>query len=227
MERWQQLTGLLQPLSGLVGTITSLPHNLALSVRGCVKDVIDAAVTNVDSRLVKALRAATKLPPKRKTSNPSEFPEAQRASPKQKVNILTLAKVALNEFARNALPQNELHYNTWEVVRSCFGKRAKVERLRCNALRPVDGAFVAQPLLWCNGVYDGCMQRYMYLESQMLLLRRVWHFTPPRGESLHDMAMRLQQAASAVPGYVEKEWPEDVMEQDPSGWRLEDIAGAV
>jgi len=83
---------------------------------------------------------------------------------------------------------------------------------------------VAQPLLWCNGVYDGCMQRYMYLESQRPLLQRVWHLTPPRGESLHNMAVRLQQAARSAPGYVEKEWPEDVMEQDPIGWKFEDVA---
>jgi hypothetical protein len=158
-------------------------------------------------------------PAKRKTSNPSEFPETQRASPKQKVNILTLAKVALSEF-----PQNELHFNTWEAVRSSFGKRAKAERMRCNGLGPADGAFVAQPLLWCNGVYDGCMQRYMYLESQRPLLQRVWHFTPPRGESLLEMAVRLQQTARSAPGYVEKEWPEDVMEQDPIGWKFEDVA---
>jgi hypothetical protein len=34
----------------------------------------------------------------------------------------------------------------------------------------------------------------------------------------------LQQAARSGPGYVEKEWPEDVMEQDPSGWKFEDAA---
>ena len=65
------------------------------------------------------------------------------------MNILTLAKVALSEF-----PQNELHFNTWEAVKSCFGKRAKAERMRCNGLGPADGTFVAQPLLWCNGVYE-------------------------------------------------------------------------
>ena len=55
-------------------------------------------MTSADSKLVRAFRAVTKAPAKRKTSNPSEFPETQRASPKQKVNILTLAKVALSEF---------------------------------------------------------------------------------------------------------------------------------
>jgi len=215
-ERWQALTIFFQPLTGLVSTMTTLPHNLAMSVRGCVKDVIDTAVTSTDSKLVKVFRAATKPPAKRKTSNPLEFPESQRASAKQKVNILTLAKVAMQEF-----PQNELHYNTWEMVRSCFGKRSKAERLRCNALGPADGAFVAQPLLWCNGVYDGCTQRYMYLESHRQLLQRIWHWSPPpRGESLHDMAVRVQKTARSTPGYVEKEWPEDVMEQDPSGWKF-------
>jgi hypothetical protein len=209
----------LQPLGELLGSLKGLTSSVSMSVRGAVKDVIDAAVTSADSKLVKAFRAATKAPAKRKTSNPSEFPESQRASPKQKVNILTLAKVAMNEF-----PQNELHFNTWEAVKSGFGKRAKAERMRCNGLGPANGAFVAQPLLWCNGVYDGCMQRYMYLESQRPLLQRVWHFTPPRGESLHDRAVRLQQAARSGPGYVEKEWPEDVMEQDPSGWKFEDAA---
>jgi hypothetical protein len=209
----------LQPLGELLGSLKGLTSSVSMSVRGAVKDVIDAAVTSADSKLVKAFRAATKAPAKRKTSNPSEFPETQRASPKQKVNILTLAKVALSEF-----PQNELHFNTWEAVRSGFGKRAKAERMRCNGLGPADGAFVAQPLLWCNGVYDGCMQRYMYLESQRPLLQRVWHFTPPRGESLHDRAVRLQQAARSGPGYVKKEWPEDVMEQDPSGWKFQDAA---
>jgi hypothetical protein len=209
----------LQPLGELLGSLKGLTSSVSMSVRGAVKDVIDAAVTSADSKLVKAFRAATKAPAKRKTSNPSEFPESQRASPKQKVNILTLAKVAMNEF-----PQNELHFNTWEAVKSGFGKRAKAERMRCNGLGPAHGAFVAQPLLWCNGVYDGCMQRYMYLESQRPLLQRVWHFTPPRGESLHDRAVRLQQAARSGPGYVEKEWPEDVMEQDPSGWKFEDAA---
>ncbi|NCZ53448.1 MAG: hypothetical protein EBY81_06085, partial [Verrucomicrobia bacterium] len=121
----------LQPLGELLGSLKGLTSSVSMSVRGAVKDVIDAAVTSADSKLVKAFRAATKAPAKRKTSNPSEFPETQRASPKQKVNILTLAKVALSEF-----PQNELHFNTWEAVRSGFGKRAKAERMRCNGLGP-------------------------------------------------------------------------------------------
>jgi hypothetical protein len=98
----------LQPLGELLGSLKGLTSSVSMSVRGAVKDVIDAAVTSADSKLVKAFRAATKAPAK--TSNPSEFPESQRASPKQKVNILTMAKVALSEF-----PQNELHFNTWEA----------------------------------------------------------------------------------------------------------------
>jgi prophage antirepressor-like protein len=117
----------LQPLGELLGSLKGLTSSVSMSVRGAVKDVIDAAVTSADSKLGKAFRAATKAPAKRKTSNPSEFPESQRASPKQKVNILTLAKVAMNEF-----PQNELHFNTWEAVKSGFGKRAKAERMRCK-----------------------------------------------------------------------------------------------
>lgn len=125
------VTAALQPLKGLTSS-------LSLSVRGAVKDVIDAAVTSADSKLVKAFRAATKAPAKRSSADAAKFPVSQRATPKQKVEALSLAKVACEEF-----PGRDLHYNTWKSVKSEFGKRAKAERLR-RPRRRLQGAL---PLL--------------------------------------------------------------------------------
>lgn len=195
----------LEPLKGLVSSVS-------LSVRGAVKDVIDAAVTSADSKLVKAFRAATKAPAKRSSSDAAKFPVSQRATPKQKVEALSLPKVACEEF-----PANDLHYNTWVRIRSEFGKRAKAERLRRHGLGVASPDFEPQPLLWCTGLVDGCKERYLYLDRHRGMLRAVWHDKPPFGQSLHDWAVELQAAAKAEAGYVQAEWPEDAAELEVFG----------
>ena len=195
----------LVPLKGLASSVS-------LSMRGAVKDVIDAAVTSADSKLVKAFRAATKAPAKRSSSDAAKFPVSQRATPKQKVEALSLPKVACEEF-----PANDLHYNTWVRIRSEFGKRAKAERLRRHGLGVASPDFEPQPLLWCTGLVDGCKERYLYLDRHRGMLRAVWHDKPPFGQSLHDWAVELQAAAKAETGYVQAEWPEDAAELEVFG----------
>ena len=202
----------LQPLGELLGSLKGLTSSVSMSVRGAVKDVIDAAVTSTDSKLVKAFRAATKAPAKRSSADAAKFPASQRATPKQKVEALTLAKVACDEF-----PRRDLHYNTWKSVRPEYGKRAKAERLRRHALPVASPDFEPQPLLWCTGLVDGCKERYLHLEHHRAMLREVWHSKPPFGQSLHDWAVELQAAAVAEAGYVETEWPEDAAELEVFG----------
>lgn len=138
---------------------------------------------------------------------------AQRATPKQKLEALSLPKVAYEEF-----PRRDLHYNTWLRVRSEFGKLAKQERLRRHALQVADPRFEPQPLLWCTGLQDGCKERYLYLESHRMMLREVWHRTPcSGGKSLQDKAVEMQAMAVAEPGYTELQWPEDAAEYEVFG----------
>ena len=202
----------LQPLGELVGSLKGLTSSVSMSVRGAVKDVIDAAVTSTDSKLVKAFRAATKAPAKRSSADATKFPASQRATPKQKVEALTLAKVACEEF-----PRRDLHYNSWKVVRSEYGKRAKAERLRRHSLPASSADFEPQPLLWCSGLSDGCKERYLYLEQHRAMLREVWHHKPPFGKSLHDWSVEVQASAVAEAGYVELDWPEDAAEHEVFG----------
>lgn len=189
-----------------------LTNGVSMSVRGAVKDVIDAAVTSTDSKLVKGFLSATKALAKRSSTDATKFPASQRATPKQKVHALNLAKVALTEF-----PRRDLHYNTWKVLRAEYGKLAKEERLRRHGLPVSDSDFEPQPLLWCTGLVDGCKERYLYLEHHRVMLRAVWHRKPPFGQSLHDRAVELQAAAVADAGYVELDWPEDVAEHEVFG----------
>jgi hypothetical protein len=202
----------LQPLGELLGSLKGLTSSVSMSVRGAVKDVIDAAVTSTDSKLVKAFRAATKAPAKRSSADAAKFPASQRATPKQKVEALTLAKVACAEF-----PRRDLHYNSWKVVRSEYGKRAKAERLRRHSLPASSADFEAQPLLWCSGLLDGCKERYLYLEQHRAMLREVWHHKPPFGKSLHDWSVEVQATAVSEVGYVELDWPEDAAEHEVFG----------
>ena len=206
------VTAALQPLLLSLEPLKGLTSSVSLSVRGAVKDVIDAAVTSADSKLVKAFRAATKAPAKRSSADAAKFPLSQRATPKQKVEALSLAKVACEEF-----PGRDLHYNTWKSVKSEFGKRAKAERLRRHGLDVSSPDFEPQPLLWCTGLVDGCKERYLYLERHRSMLRAVWHRKPPFGQSLHDWAVELQAGAKAEAGYVEAEWPEDAAELEVFG----------
>ena len=206
------VTAALQPLLLSLEPLKGLTSSVSLSVRGAVKDVIDAAVTSADSKLVKAFRAATKAPAKRSSADAAKFPLSQRATPKQKVEALSLAKVACEEF-----PGRDLHYNTWKSVKSEFGKRAKAERLRRHGLDVSSPDFEPQPLLWCTGLVDGCKERYLYLERHRTMLRAVWHRKPPFGQSLHDWAVELQAGAKAEAGYVEAEWPEDAAELEVFG----------
>lgn len=209
----RRLASVLQPIEMGLHPLAALAYNVSLSVRGAVKDVIDAAVTSTDSKLVNAFRAATKAPAKRSSSDAAKFPATQRGTPKQQVVALSLAKVAWEEF-----PSHELHFDTWKSVRSEFGKRAKAERMRRHALAADNAEYEKQPLLWCTGTLDGCRERYLYLDQHMAMLRGVWHHRPPFGQSLQDWAVELQVVATAVAGYVEAEWPENAAEHEPFGW---------
>jgi hypothetical protein len=50
----------------------------------------------------------------------------------------------------------------------------------------------SKSVCWCH------ILKYMYLESQRPLLQRIWHWSPPRGESLHDTAVRVQKTARST-----------------------------
>ena len=69
----QPLLQILEPLGEMVTSLKGLTNSVSMSVRGAVKDVIDAAVTSTDSKLVKAFRAATKAPAKRSSADATKL----------------------------------------------------------------------------------------------------------------------------------------------------------
>jgi hypothetical protein len=92
----QPLQVSLQPLGELLISLKGLTHNVSMSVRGAVRDVIDAAVTSVDSKLVKAFRKATKRSAEEKKRSVAEekfkaAEEKKRASEEKKEVAITAA----------------------------------------------------------------------------------------------------------------------------------------
>lgn len=176
-----------------------------------VRTVIETAVTAVDSRFVRSLRAAVRLPARRRTVDPHSFPPDQRATPVQKAAALTVASVALQQ-----LPV--LRYDAWLRVRAIFGKRAKQERVRRHELGEAHPSWVRQPLLWCccGAGRDGAAHRYLYTHDDLQMLRDVWHAVPHGGLSVHSLA-ELAMLDAAEP----RDWPEEACELDPNG-ALED-----
>jgi hypothetical protein len=175
----------LQPLSEFTRALKALPFNLALRLRGCVKDVMDAAVTGMDSTLVRVIRKASKGPAKRRTNNERNFPEEQQATPLQH----TLEALSLAVLAHELCP--EMTYPAWLSIRSSYGKAAVHERIRCHELPSTHPMYVEKPRLWTyatgSGVEGGGV-RMLFLRKEQALLTRVWFQNHPN-DSFHDRAI--------------------------------------
>lgn len=175
----------LRPLSEFTQTLKALPFNLALRLRGCVKDVMDATVTNVDSVLVRTLRKATKGPARRRTINEANFPEEQRATTVQH----NLEAMSLAVLAHELCP--EMTYPAWLSIRSPYGKAAVHERIRCHAYPSTHPLYVEKPRLWTYSAGSGTEgggARMLFLRKEKSMLTRLWFQASPNG-SFHDRAI--------------------------------------
>ena len=184
-----------------------------MALAGHISSVVEAAV-----RSGLALKRAQ---PKKKTANPAEMPEAQRATPVQTGPLsLGLSTVALELWS-------ELPFAVWRKLRSSFGYYAKQERLRLHGLGPSHAEYVEKPLLWAytGATVEGGGARYVYLQEHRALLRRV--FTqqlatskeqraagaPSPTESLEQRAHRLASRLSKAER--EQPWPIHAAELEP------------
>ena len=178
-------------------------------------------VSAVVEAAVRAGLALKKAQPRKSTLNPAEMPEAQLATTVQSGPLsLGLSTVALELWP-------ELPFAAWRRLRGAFGQRAKAERLRLHALGDAHADYVAQPLLWAfaGPTVQGGGARYVYLQEQRALLRRV--FTrqvatsreqraagaPSPTESLEQRAHRL--AARLSPAERAQPWPIHAAELEP------------
>ena len=157
----------------------------------------------------------------RKTTNSQHMPEDQRASAVQAGPLaLALSTVAL-EF----LP--DLPFATWKKLRGSFGYHAKKERQRLHALGDQHPDYVEKPLLWAytGATVEGGGARYVYLQPQRALLRRIFTAqipttsaqratgAPRPTESLEQRAHRLNLSLTAAERGIQ--WPVHVAEHEP------------
>lgn len=193
-----------------------------LALVGHISAAVEAAV-----RSGLALKRAQ---PKKRTANAAAMPEAQRATPVQTGPLsLGLSTVALELWP-------ELPFAVWRKLRGGFGYHAKQERLRLHALGEGHAEFVEKPLLWAytGATVEGGGARYVYLQEQRALLRRVFTRQRPTSkaqraagapsptESLeqraHRLAARLSAEERAAPwpihaAELEPQWDECVAEE--------------
>ena len=192
---------------------SKLKSYFQMALAGHLSAVVEAAV--------RAGLALKRAQPKKKTTNPAEMPEAQHATPVQTGPLsLGLSTVALELWP-------ELPFAAWRRVRGAFGQRAKAERLRLNALGDAHADYVEMPLLWAfvGPTVQGGGARYVYLQEQRALLRRVFtqqlptskvqraKGAPSPTESLEQRAHRL--AARLGKGEREQPWPVHAAELEP------------
>jgi hypothetical protein len=195
----------LQPLTDAVEAIKAVPFNVTMSVRSSIRDVIDKAVTGVNSTLVKAFRSATKGPARRKSVNSTAYPEDQRATEVQQV----LESVGLASVAHELCP--EMTYPGWRSVRSAFGQLATQERRRRHELPREDPEHVAKPLLWsfAGVAVEGGGVRRLFLKREVELLKAVWRQERCDGGSLHARAVERSRELPPEP------WPQHAAELEP------------
>jgi len=199
---------------------SKLKSYFQMALAGHLSAVVEAAV--------RAGLALKRAQPKKKTTNPAEMPEAQHATPVQTGPLsLGLSTVALELWP-------ELPFAAWRRVRGAFGQRAKAERLRLNALGDAHADYVEMPLLWAytGPTVQGGGARYVYLQEQRALLRRVFtqqlptskvqraKGAPSPTESLEQRAHRL--AAHLGKGEREQPWPIHAAELEPQWDELEE-----
>ena len=154
---------LLELMEPVLSPLRNLTHNVSMKVRGAVKDVIDAAVTSPDSLLVRSFRSATKGPARRKTLDPLQYPEDQRASDLEQA----LESLSLSQVARALCPV--MKYPAWMTVRGGFGKACLAERRRRGRYTSDHPVHIPKPLLWIfvgPSTNQGGVSRRMYLQSQ-------------------------------------------------------------
>ena len=197
---------LLEIMEPALSPLKNLTHNVSMKVRGAVKDVIDAAVTSPDSLLVRSFRSATKGPARRKTLDPLQYPEDQRASDlEQALESLSLAQVA------HALCP-AMKYPAWKAVRGNFGKACLAERKRRGKYPPDHPLHLPKTLLWSfvgASMNQGGGARRMYLQSQRELVEGVWKKLDKDGSSFHSKAEKESLERSDEP------WPVNSAELDP------------
>ena len=187
--------------------------NFTMQIAGHLRTVVVAAVKE-GLGLKKAIS-------KRKTTNSHEMPENQRATSVQAGPLaLALSTMALEFFPA-------MHYAVWKQLRGSFGHHAKKERLRLNALGERHPEYVEKPLLWSytGATVEGGGARYVYLQEQRALLRRVFTAqlqttstqrtagAPRPTESLEQRAYRLDGKLSAPERALQ--WPEHTAEHEP------------
>jgi hypothetical protein len=194
----------LQPLTDAVAAIRAIPFNVTMSVRSSIRDVVDKAVTGVNSTLVKAFRSATKGPARRKSVSSTAYPEDQRATEVQQL----LESVSLASVAHELCP--EITYPGWRSVRSSFGQLATQERRRRHELPREDPDHVAKPLLWSYAgvAVEGGGVRRLFLKTEVELLKAVW-CQERRDGSLHARAVERSRELPPEP------WPQHVAELEP------------
>jgi prophage antirepressor-like protein len=208
-----QLQAVQQAGASILAEVSARLSGFALSFVGHVSYAVTMAV-----REGLALRRAA---PRRRTVNPVEMPEDQRASAVEAGPLsLQLCTVALESSA-------DLPFAAFRKVRSSFGHVAKLERQRLHALGPAHPEYVKKPLLWgFSGVgVQGGGPRYIYQQSERALVRRVYQAQMPTSaaqqaagaptptESLQQRAHRF--AAALTPAERAMEWPENTAELEP------------
>ena len=197
---------LLEILEPITTPLKNLTHNVSMHVRGAVKDVIDAAVTSPDSLLVRSFRSATRGPARRKTLDPVQYPEDQRATDLQQ----SLESLSLAQVAHALCPQ--MTYPAWKVVRGNFGKACLAERKRRGKFPPQHPQFIEKPLLWSfvgPSTNQGGGARRMYLQCQRELVEGVWRKLDKDGASFHSKA---EKESLERP---DESWPVNSAELDP------------
>jgi prophage antirepressor-like protein len=199
-------SALLELMEPALSPLRSLTHNVSMKVRGAVKDVIDAAVTSPDSLLVRSFRSATRGPARRKTLDPLQFPEEQRASDlEQALESLSLAQVA------HALCP-AMKYPAWKAVRGGFGKACLAERKRRGRYPSDHPLHIPKPLLWSfvgPSTNQGGGARRVYLQSQRGLVEGVWKKLDKDGSSFHSKAEKESLERPDEP------WPVNAAELEP------------
>lgn len=180
--------------------------DIAMGVRGAVRDTMNAAVMNVNSRLVQAFRSATKAPAKKKSTDSTKYPEDQLGTELQH----TVKALGLVEVAHRLTP--EMTYPGWKSTRASFGKEGLQERLRRNEMPASDPRHVAKPRLWtfAGKTVEGGGVRYLYLKGDDdAFLDAIWLAERPGG-SFHQRAVRKSREAPF------EEWPQHAAELEPT-----------
>jgi len=206
----------------LEDALTSFSEVVASKLSGFMLSIVGHINSSVTAAVAAGL-GLKKAQPRKKTTNVTEMPEFQRATPLQTGPLsLGLSTVALEMFP-------EMSFAAWRKIRGSFGYHAKKERLRLHALGEMAPQYVAMPLLWAytgsSSTVEGGGARYVYLAEHRALLKRVFsaQLQTSRAqrnfgasaptESLEQRVRRLALHLSSAERGVQ--WPIHVSELEP------------